>query len=171
MIFFSHLPQNILYQNDKVSFEKNLNKKQSLFSDLLFFEIIFKNKINNLFKRQNFSYTENNNIFHEKAKKQIQKATQEAIKQKNDIFDNLTLGFWTGLFHQHYHYHMWQKNNNIEIIFPSLKSAERNLVTIAKDLDNIRIFRNNLCHFSNIENSNLNINSHLLTKYTKGLIV
>ena len=170
MIFFSHLPQNILYQNDKVSFESNLNKKQSLFSDLLFFEIIFKNKINNFFKYNNISYQLNNTTFYIKEQKKIQKAEQEAMKQKNDIFDNLTLGFWTGLFHKHYHYTMWQKNNNIEIIFPSLKSKERNLVTIAKDLDNIRIFRNNLCHFSNITNSNLNINSHLLIKYTEGLV-
>ena len=59
-------------------------------------------------------------------------------------------------------------NPDLFVLF--FTSKERNLVTVAKDLDNIRIFRNNLCHFSNITNSNLNINSHLLIKYTEGLV-
>jgi hypothetical protein len=83
----------------------------------------------------------------------------------------LGLGFWTGLFHEHYNRQIWWSCNNlIAKIFPFLCSSIRDLKQINKDLNLIRPFRNKVFHFANILDSQQPAINQLISKYQQGIL-
>ena len=109
--------------------------------------------------------------------KEIQKI-EEVYKRFNNqnlthnmILENLTFGFWVGLFHSYYNRQIWGKKdcNMMSRIFPHLTEKQRSFKKISKDIDTIRKFRNKIFHFADILSENLDEMEALLTKYTKGV--
>ena len=80
--------------------------------------------------------------------------------------NNLTLGFWTGLFHNYYYKILWEKDDLIKEICPYLTNKERDLKSIFESLDSIRNFRNKVFHFNSIQNINLDELDKTLNKIT-----
>ena len=90
------------------------------------------------------------------------------IVSADNIVSNLSLGFWTNLFHRPYS-KAWQQNKMIERVFPFLKSHNRNLKQIQKELETIRKFRNRIFHFESLQNCDLQKMEQLIFKFIYGI--
>ncbi len=97
------------------------------------------------------------------------KKEQDKILESNYNVSKLTLGFWTGLFHKFYYDSIWKDNNNIEKMFPKLKSKQRNIKIIESDLNQIRLFRNKIFHFEIIQLNEIQNYENIVVKYNNGL--
>lgn len=90
------------------------------------------------------------------------------VVSADNIISNLSLGFWTNLFHRPYS-KAWQQNKMIERVFPFLKSHHRNLKQIQKELETIRKFRNRIFHFESLQNCDLQKMERLIFKFIYGI--
>ena len=81
-----------------------------------------------------------------------------------DLVECLSLGFWTGLFHEYYNEQIWE-HHMIEKIFPFLHSSLRGFKVINKELNLIRSFRNKVFHFANILDSYKPAINQLINKF------
>jgi hypothetical protein len=90
------------------------------------------------------------------------------VKNADNIISNLSFGFWTNLFHRPYA-KIWQQNKMIERIFPFLKSHQRNLKQIQKELEVIRKFRNRIFHFESLQSYNIGEMERLIFKFVYGI--
>jgi hypothetical protein len=90
------------------------------------------------------------------------------INQDN-IISNLNFGFWTNIFHKSYNYSIWQQNKILIRLFPHLKSSQRNLSQIQKEMEKIRKFRNRIFHFENLQNLNIEQMKNLINKFIYGI--
>ena len=163
-------------QNLKPSdlWQQNLRLSCDYYRQIYLFETMLRNKIN-----QEFS-----NYFGENwlnLEKTIVKFNQKEInkifeaKSRTDqinslhLVECLSLGFWTGLFHEYYNEQIWE-HHMIEKIFPFLHSSLRGFKIINKELNLIRSFRNKVFHFANILDSQQPAINQLISKYQQGIL-
>lgn len=158
--------------------EKNIDISESFYRKLYIFETFLRNRIDVEFTK---TFGKNWLVLNQ-TKFQFQERGIEKIKEvhkrfKNKsltptiILENLTFGFWVGLFHSYYNRQIWGKKdcNMMSRIFPHLTEKQRAFKTVSKDIDKIRRFRNKIFHFADILSENLDEMDVLLTKYTKGV--
>lgn len=170
-----------LYKNKNagnwlIAYKAEVNLAKEMFIYLHFLEIFLRNKITAQFAldfgdwlcsaRFNFKFDlkEKEKIGHvlaalNKSKKEI---------NSDNIVSNLSLGFWTNLFHKPYT-KAWQKNKMIERVFPFLKSNQRDLKQIQKELEAIRKFRNRIFHFESLGSWNFEEMGNLINKFIHGI--
>lgn len=156
--------------------EKNIDISESFYRKLYIFETFLRNRFDVEFTKtfgENWLILDKTNIkFQERGIEKI-KEVQTRFRNKNlthsVILENLTFGFWVGLFHGFYNRQVWEKHKMIECIFPHIRASERGLDVIQKDIDAIRKFRNKIFHFVDILDDNLQTTEKLLQKYTKGI--
>ncbi|MDA9818230.1 hypothetical protein N9C35_04235 [Flavobacteriaceae bacterium] len=159
---------------------KDIELAKSFYSKLHFLEIFLRNVINREFiwiygdkwfipnKIRSdliFNYREENKL------NDILALLNKQRKEINyhNIISNLNLGFWTNLFHKSYNNHIWQQNDIVLKIFPHLKSSQRNINNIHKDMNIIRKFRNRIFHFQSLINTDTKTIHKLIDKYIYGL--
>jgi len=150
---------------------------------------MLRNKINQEFSSyfgENWLNLNNTKVhFYSRAKEQITEAktrnekkpkfnnreSNNKIDQINslDLVECLSLGFWTGLFHEYYNEQIWECHM-IEKIFPFLHSSLRGFKVINKELNLIRSFRNKVFHFANILDSQQPAINQLINKYQQGIL-
>ncbi|MFT4967299.1 MAG: hypothetical protein ACI9CD_000298 [Candidatus Deianiraeaceae bacterium] len=158
--------------------EKNIDISKSFYRKLYIFETFLRNRIDVEFtktfssdwlilKTTNFQFQERGAV----KIKEVHKRFNSKKLTHNDIMENLTFGFWVGLFHAYYNRQVWgmQGCDMMTRIFPSLTNKQKAFKTVAKEIDIIRKFRNKIFHFADILNANCEEVETLLTKYTKGI--
>lgn len=157
-------------------YKAELSLAQEIFAYLHFLEIFLRNKITAEFNADfgDWLLTTNRN-FHLNTKEQekidqilITLTKSKKATSSDNIVSNLSLGFWTNLFHRHYT-SVWQQNKMIERVFPFLKSRERSLKQVQKELEEIRKFRNRIFHFESLQNSNAPQMQMLIDKFIYGI--
>ncbi len=142
-------------------YRKEVNEAKEAFVYLHFLEIFLRNKITAEFGKDfgnGFFYHASKVKFNPKEQEKINLvivAIRKSRKELNldNIVSNLSLGFWTNLFHRPYT-KIWQKNKMVERVFPFLKSCDRDLKKIQKELEIIRKFRNRIFHFESLKSFN-----------------
>ena len=158
--------------------EKNIDISESFYRKLYIFETFLRNRIDIEFTK---TFGKNWLVLNQ-TKFQFQERGVDKIKEvhtrfkntdltHNMILENLTFGFWVGLFHGYYNRQIWGKKdcNMMARIFPHLTEKQRAFKKISKDIDTIRKLRNKIFHFADILSENLDEMETLLTKYTKGV--
>jgi hypothetical protein len=156
--------------------EKNIDISESFYRKLFIFETFLRNRIDAEFTKTfggNWLILDKTNIkFQERGIEKI-KEVHKRFKNKNlthnMILENLTFGFWVGLFHGYYNRQVWEKHKMIEHIFPHIHASDRGLDVIQKDIDTVRKFRNKIFHFADILSEDLDTMEDLIHKYTKGV--
>jgi hypothetical protein len=134
---------------------KNIAISQSLYLSLHFFEIIFRNKINDafimLYSNEAWYETVTLHLYSENMlKKAIKKLTEHKKHYNNgDVISALCFGFWTSLFDKNNEQHQFQsficKN-----IFSNCTQEQRKTQDIYKKVEKIRILRNRVFHYERI---------------------
>lgn len=158
------------------AYKAEITLAKEMFIYLHFLEIFLRNKIAHQFNldfgdwlcdaRFNFK-------FDLKEKEKISHVLMSLNKSKKEInsdnvVSNLSLGFWTNLFHKPYT-KAWQKNKMIARVFPFLKSHQRDLKQIQKELEAIRKFRNRIFHFESLSSWNFKEMENLIDKFIHGI--
>ena len=151
-----------LFPNDKQIaieyYQLNTQIAESLYPLLSNLEIVLRNTIHNSFsihfKNSNW-YTLVN---YPELQDQINIAKSKITASKNQItidklVSELTFGFWTSLFNKNYAKDYWKP---LMYAFPLLDKQQKHRNIIAFKLNNIRKFRNRICHYEPICND-LNI--------------
>ena len=158
--------------------EKNIDISESFYRKLYIFETFLRNRIDAEFTK---TLGENWLVFGSTTLdfkiKEVQKIEEVYKRFKNKnlthtvVLENLTFGFWVGIFHAYYNRQIWGKKdcNMMARIFPHLTEKQRAFQKISKDIDTIRKFRNKIFHFADVLNANCEEVEALLTKYTKGV--
>ena len=183
--------QNLQNLNPSDLWQQNLRLSCDYYRQIYLFETMLRNKINqefsNYFGENWLDLNDTKVNFYSRAKEQIaeaksrnEKKTKINEKERNRRADEinslhlvecLSLGFWTGLFHEHYNRQIWWGCNNlIAKIFPFLYSSIRDLKQINKELNLIRSFRNKVFHFANILDSQQPAINQLINKYQQGIL-
>ncbi len=163
-------------ENWFISYRAELTQAKKFFVYLHFLEIFLRNKIASEF---NLDFDEwligksSKFKFNAKEQDKIDQILATLRKAKkdinaNNIISNLSLGFWTNLFHRPYA-KAWQHNKMIERVFPFLKSPQRSLKQIQKELETIRKFRNRIFHFESLQNCSLEKMEQLIFKFIYGI--
>jgi hypothetical protein len=154
-------------------YKNELNQAKELYVYLHFLEIFLRNKIDIEFSKLfgdwlvagngdlNLDYKEQERINEVII---LLKKTKKEINQDN-IVSNLNFGFWTNLFHKSYNYPIWQQHNVVAKVFPHLKSYERNINIIHKQMEAVRKLRNRVFHFENLQSWNLEEMKRLIGKF------
>ena len=131
--------------NQNFTIPQNIKIGKQYFEKIYHFEFLLKNQINKIFIEEfgeNWMNVDNIKInFKDKTKKQI-------------LENKISLGFWTGLFHDYYGEFIWYKNKIIKKIFPYLRKSQQRRQNIFKQLELIRKFRNKVFHFDDLSNDN-----------------
>ena len=159
------------------AYKAELNEAKEIFIYLHFLEVFLRNKI-----AVEFSLDFGDWLFDDrcqlklnfKEQEKIKKVIAELTKTKKEInLDNtvstLNFGFWTNLFHKSYNYSVWQENKMIDRVFPFLKSNQRNLVKIQKEMEAIRKYRNRIFHFESLQSWNFEEMKNLINKFIFGI--
>jgi hypothetical protein len=169
--------------------QQNLRLSCDYYRQIYLFETMLRNKINQEFSDyfgENWLDLNDTKVnFYSRAKEQIaeaksrnEKKTKVNDKERNRRADQinslhlvecLSLGFWTGLFHEYYNEQIWE-HHMIEKIFPFLHSSLRGFKIINKELNLIRSFRNKVFHFANILDSQQPAINQLINKYQQGIL-
>ena len=158
--------------------EKNIDISESFYRKLYIFETFLRNRIDVEFSKdfgENWLVLNQTNFqFQERGVdkiKEVHKRFQSKSLTHTVVLENLTFGFWVGIFHAYYNRQVWGKKNcnMMARIFPNLTEKERSFKTVSKDIDTVRKFRNKIFHFADVLNANCEEVEALLTKYTKGI--
>ena len=158
------------------AYKDELMQAKEIFIYLHFLEIFLRNKIAN-----EFSFDFGNWFFDQETEFKLDLREKEKVDQvlislnksnkissSDNIISNLSLGFWTNLFHKSYS-KVWQQNKMIERVFPFLKSHQRNIKQIQKELEIIRKFRNRIFHFESLQSFNIEEMERLIFKFIYGI--
>ena len=152
---------------------------KELYVYLHFLEVFLRNKIN-----KEFTYIYGDKWYIPKNRSDLKFNYKEVVKLQslikqlkdqnkeintNNITSNLNFGFWTNLFHKSYNFHIWQQNNSIAKVFPYLKSHDRNINQIHKEINIVRKLRNRVFHFENLIDIDLENIKKLLEKFIYGI--
>ena len=177
-------------QNLKPSdlWQQNLRLSCDYYRQIYLFETMLRNKINqefsNYFGENWLDLNDTKVNFYSRAKEQIAEAKSRNEKKTKingkeysrtdqinslHLVECLSLGFWTGLFHEYYNEQIWE-HHMIEKIFPFLHSSLRGFKIINKELNLIRSFRNKVFHFANILDSQQPAINQLINKYQQGIL-
>lgn len=144
--------QNLQNLQPNDLWQQNLRLSCDYYRQIYLFETMLRNKINQEFSNYfgenwlnlektivKFNQKEINKIF--EAKSRNEKKTKINGKERNSRADQinslhlvecLSLGFWTGLFHEYYNEQIWE-HHMIEKIFPFLHSSLRGFKIINKE--------------------------------------
>lgn len=159
------------------AYKSELEQAKEIFIYLHFLEIFLRNKIAEEFSIEfgNWFFDQNCTLkLNFKEQEKIDKVIVELTQTKKEInLDNivssLNFGFWTNLFHKSYNYPIWDKNKMIERVFPFLRSHQRNLKQIQKEMEAIRKLRNRVFHFENLQSWNFAEIKKLIDKFIYGI--
>ena len=159
------------------AYKSELEQAKEIFIYLHFLEIFLRNKIAEEFSVEfgNWFFDQNCTLkLNFKEQEKIDKVIVELTQTKKEInLDNivssLNFGFWTNLFHKSYNYPIWDKNKMIERVFPFLRSHQRNLKQIQKEMEAIRKLRNRVFHFENLQSWNFTEIKKLIDKFIYGI--
>lgn len=129
----------------------NMNVSEKILSMISVFEVIFRNKIDNLLSKSiGTNYLTNSTIFNDEEKKLTKRAYKKAEKASIKITDSraltyLTLGFWCGLIENN---KLWCKY--LYKIFPREIRKANTLRSIIKKINSILYIRNMISHHERI---------------------
>lgn len=159
------------------SYKSEMQQTKEFLIYLHFLEIFLRNRIatelSNDFGKDWF-LVQSNLEFYFKEREKIDKVISNLNRDSKDlicdnVISNLSLGFWTNLFHKSYWVPIWQINQMLERVFPFLNSHQRNLKQLQKELEFLRKFRNRVFHFENLQSYDLDVARNLIDKFIFGI--
>lgn len=110
--------------------------------------------------------------FNEKDKKKIEESLTRIIREgllNHHLVENMTFGFWAGLFHRHYHRQIWENSNMVAKVFPHFANKQKSFHSIDTELNLVRKLRNKICHFADITSENRLEIDIIIDKYLFGI--
>ena len=160
------------YKNEKFSpndvlshYHRNILLSESLFPTLHYFEICFRNKIdqvlislygeNWLIAQPKTLYTSPQNKEHIK---RIYSKLQHHNKNQpshNDVLAQMTFGFWVSFFQKRYDPSIWHRKYALKIMFPNILNKYRKRNYLEEKLLTIKSLRNRIAHHEPIANSHV----------------
>ncbi len=158
--------------NNQLEYIENITFSQSCYPLLHYFEIIFRNKINQFYINEfsenwliNLPPIFNTNLSVINRINDVRRKINHNIN--DDIVANLTLGFWVELFNPRY---LLKSKLHKEQVYSVFGIAKRNiykeyLIKLHNELNTIRDFRNRIFHYEKVLNHHKYINAPKILKY------
>ena len=150
----SYSPNGTIKQQFSI-YKKNIRLCKKFYPKLHYFEIIFRNAIDDVLTRYVNGADWINVIPLDKdSRHKINEVKNRLVKQNKSIthdriISELTLGFWTTLFSKRYNQYKFQ-SVLVKNVFQNCPKSKRNIKNLQVCVDEIRELRNRVCHYENI---------------------
>ena len=150
----SYLPNESVQKQFRV-YKKNIKLCKKFYSQLHYFEIIFRNSIDSVLT----AYVNGNDWIpilplDKESQHKLTEVKNRLVKQNKQlthdrIISELTLGFWTSLFSKRYTQFKFQ-SVLVKKVFKDCPKSQRNIKNIQIFVNDIRELRNRVCHYEKI---------------------
>ncbi len=154
---------------DKVlaRYHANIVLSEAMIPALHYFEISFRNRIDQVFKKYYASEwltnTPNQLMVSAQDIKKINEIISKVRRENkrlpihDDIVAQMTFGFWCSFLHRKYDPVIWHRKDAIKIIFPNLPRANKKRSYIEHKIFKIKEIRNRIAHHEPVWNSKVSI--------------